>query len=299
MFKRHFKGWILTALISILVLVGVGNSELYINGIKTLGSIVIDGTLYVSGTARFGTDTGAGQVNITPASAIDGLAITMGANAARGIYVTNTDATHTTPLVFIDQNETAGAAAYALHVDSENAAGPAVFADGTATGGDLRLGSSVITVGSGAGITVNQPGNANSQLYKVTTTYAAYTDADTTKGIVIATLPAKTKIVGFYADTTAAYTGGITNAATLVVGITAESAAEIIASHNVFAGAILAGDADAEMGTSITRAAAIQGGYMPSWTGTTAIYATLVIVNDILSNLTAGSTTFYIQTERY
>ena len=156
-----------------------------------------------------------------------------------------------------------------------------------------------ITAGSGSGITVNSTGNVNSQLYKVTTTYAAYTDADTTKGIVIATLPAKTKIVGFYADTTAAYTGGATNAATLVVGITAESAAEIIASHDVFAGAILAGDADAEMGTSMTRAAAIQGGYLPSWSGTTAIYATLVIVNDITSNLTAGSTTFYIQTERY
>lgn len=40
MIKRHFKGWILTALVSILCLVGVGNSELYINGIKTLGDIV-------------------------------------------------------------------------------------------------------------------------------------------------------------------------------------------------------------------------------------------------------------------
>uniref|UniRef100_A0A6M3INS2 Uncharacterized protein n=1 Tax=viral metagenome TaxID=1070528 RepID=A0A6M3INS2_9ZZZZ len=165
--------------------------------------------------------------------------------------------------------------------------------------GELHATRAAITVGSGAGITVNVTGDLNRQLYKVTTTYAAYTDADTTKGIVIATLPAKMKIVGFYADTTAAYTGGATNAATMVVGITAESAAEIIASHNVFAGAILAGDADTEMGTSMTRAAAIQGGYMPSWTGTTAIYATLVIVNDILSNLTAGSTTFYIETEQF
>jgi len=62
---------------------------------------------------------------------------------------------------------------------------------------------------------------------------------------------------------------------------------------------VTSGLADADMGTSMTRAAAIQGGYMPSWTGTTAIYATLVIVNDILSNLTAGSTTFYIETEQF
>ena len=165
--------------------------------------------------------------------------------------------------------------------------------------GELHATRAAITVGSGAGITVDVTGDLNRQLYKVTTTYAAYTDSDTTKGIVIATLPAKMKIVGFYADTTTQYTGGATNAATMVVGITAESAAEIIASHNVFAAPILAGDADAEMGTSMTRAAAIQGGYLPSWTGTTAIYATLVIVNDILSNLTAGSTTFYIETEQF
>jgi len=95
--------------------------------------------------------------------------------------------------------------------------------------GELHATRAAITVGSGAGITVNVTGDLNRQLYKVTTTYAAYTDADTTKGIVIATLPAKMKIVGFYADTTAAYTGGATNAATMVVGITAESAAEIIA----------------------------------------------------------------------
>ena len=186
-----------------------------------------------------------------------------------------------------------GAGTIKLNVNDTNTA---VLVDST---GNVKNVGAAITVGSGDGITVDITGNLNRQLYKVTTTYAAYTDADTTKGIVIATLPAKMKIVGFYADTTAAYTGGTTNAATMVVGITAESAAEIIASHNVFAGAILAGDADADMGTSMTRAAAIQGGYMPSWTGTTAIYATLVIVNDILSNLTAGSTTFYIETEQF
>lgn len=163
----------------------------------------------------------------------------------------------------------------------------------------LSITSENITAGAGTGITVNRVGHVNTQLYKVTTTYAAYTDSDATKGIVIATLPAKTKIVGFYSDTTVKYTGGSTDAATMVVGITSESAAEIIASHDVYAAAILVGDADADMGTAMTRAAAIQGGYLPSWTGTTAIYATLAITSDVLSNLTTGSTTFYIETERY
>ena len=204
------------------------------------------------------------------------------------------------PVPFVWVNETTNKA-YLL---TDNAAGAAVWLDLIATAGSpsfvtISLTNELITAGSGTGITVNSTGNVNSQLYKVTTTYAAYSDSDTTKGIVICTLPAKTKILSVYADTTAKYTGGSTDAATIVVGITSESAAEIIASHDVFSGATTVGLADADMGTAMTRAAAIQGGYLPSWTGTTAIYATLVIATDILSNLTTGSTTFYIETERY
>lgn len=170
----------------------------------------------------------------------------------------------------------------------------------TATGtGHVKLPTENITAGSGTGVTVNSAGHLNRQVYKVTTTYAAYTDTDTKKGIVIATLPAKTKIVGFYADTTTPYTGGTISAATLIVGITAEDAGEILASHDVLSGAVTKGLADADMGTSMTRAAAIQGGYLPSWTGTTAIYATINTTNGNTSALTAGSTTFYIVTERY
>jgi len=165
--------------------------------------------------------------------------------------------------------------------------------------GKLRNGVDRITVGSGTGITVIGAGNINRQLYRVTTTYAAYTDSDTTKGIVIATLPAKMKIVSVYADTTTPYTGGTVSAATLEVGITAEGAAEIIAVHDVKSAAVTKGLADADMGTGMTRAAQIQSGYTPSWTGTTAIYATIDTTEGNLNALTAGSTTFYIETEQY
>jgi len=165
--------------------------------------------------------------------------------------------------------------------------------------GQVKNTAANITVGSGTGITVNSTGNLNRQVYQVTTTYDAYTDIDTTKGIVIATLPAKTKLVGVYADTTTKYLGGAVNAATLEVGITAEGAAEILAAHNVFTAAILSGLADAEMGTSMTRAAAIQGGYLPSWTGTTAIYATIDTTAGNLNALTQGVTVFYLVTERF
>lgn len=167
------------------------------------------------------------------------------------------------------------------------------------SGSVLAIGASNPTSGAGTGITVNSTGHLNRQTYKVTTTYAAYSDTDTTKGVVIATLPAKMKIVGFYADTTAAYTGGAVTAATLKVGITAEDAAEIIASHDVFSGVVTKGLADADMGTSMTRAAQIQGGYLPSWSGTTAIYATINTTTANTNALTAGSTTFYLVTEQF
>ena len=164
--------------------------------------------------------------------------------------------------------------------------------------GLLKNTASVITSGSGTGVTVNHTGAVIQQIYKVTTTYAAYSDTDTTKGIVIATLPAKTRLIACYAETTAAYTGGAVSAATLEVGITAEGAAEIIATHDVFSGAVTKGLADADMGTGMTRAAQIQGAYTPSFTGTTAIYATIDTTTANTNALTAGSTTFYLITER-
>jgi len=182
---------------------------------------------------------------------------------------------------------------------SGNTGGGTINMVSSQANGDLTITNRAITVGSGTGITVNTTANVNAIVYKVTTTYGAYTDSDTTKGIVICTLPAKTKIVGVYADTTAAYTGGAVSATTLRVGITAEDAAEVIADHDVKTAVVTKGLADADMGTSMTRAAAIQGGYLPSWSSTTAIYATINTTTANTSALTAGSTTFYIETERY
>jgi len=167
--------------------------------------------------------------------------------------------------------------------------------------GQLKNTASAITSGSGTGVTVNHTGAVIQQVYKVTTTYAAYSDSDLTKGIVIATLPAKTRLIAAYADTTVAYAGTSITAATLEIGVTAEGAAEIIATHDVFAGVTTKGLADADMGTGMTRAAQIQGAYTPSFTGTTAVYATIDATTGAattLANLTAGSTTFYLITEK-
>jgi hypothetical protein len=179
------------------------------------------------------------------------------------------------------------------------AATTGLAADDVIVGGSLGINDQKITAGAGTGVTVVNSSLVNRQIYKVTTAYTAYSDSDTTKGIVIATLPAKMKVVGFYADTTAAYSGGTVSAATLEVGITAEGAAEIIATHDVKTAAVTKGLADADMGTGMTRAAQIQGGYLPSWAGTTAIYATIDTTDGNTNALTAGSTTFYIETEQF
>jgi len=155
-----------------------------------------------------------------------------------------------------------------------------------------------ITAGSGTGLTVNSTGNVNRQVYKVTVTYAGFSAAATTADKTIATLPAKTKIVGFYADTTAAFTGGAVSATALTVGKSA-GGVEYIATHDVLSAAIVRGLADADMGTELTRAAAIQGGAIVNWAATTTVSARITTTTANTNALTAGSVTFYIVTERY
>lgn len=164
--------------------------------------------------------------------------------------------------------------------------------------GPVGITSANITAGTGTGLTVNSAGNVNRQVYKVTLTYAGLAAADLTADHVIATLPAKTKLVAIYADTTVPYTGGAVSAATLKVGKTT-GGAEYIASHDVWTGAVTKGLADADMGTSMTRAAAIQGGDLPSWTATTDVSVRLTTVTANTNALTAGSTTYYLVCERY
>ncbi len=136
------------------------------------------------------------------------------------------------------------------------------------------------------------------KLIKIVKNYAHFTDTDAKKGIVLTRLSPGVKILAAYADTTVKYLGGAINAVTLRVGIAAEDAAEIIASHDVFADPVTKGLADADMGTGMTRAAAIQGGYLPSWTLPKDVYATINTTNGNCNALTQGSTSFYFIIEK-
>lgn len=155
-----------------------------------------------------------------------------------------------------------------------------------------------ITAGTGTGLTVNSAGNLVRQVYKVTITYAALATAGATSDKVIATLPAKTKIVAMYADTTAAYSGGTVSSVAMIVGNTT-GGAQYIATHDVKTAAIVRGLIEADMGTELLLAAKIQDGGVMSWTATTPVSVRITCGTDTCNHLTAGSTTFYIVTERY
>jgi hypothetical protein len=162
--------------------------------------------------------------------------------------------------------------------------------------GSLSVNGAAITPGSGTGLTVDDRAKVRKVTYKVTVTFQALSAAATTADKTIATLPAKTRVLAVYADTTTKYIGGGVTAASLILG-TSVGGAELIATHDVFTASITRGLADADMGTLMTRAARIQGGAMPSFTGTTNVSARLTTTTANTDQLTQGSTTFYIETE--
>lgn len=169
---------------------------------------------------------------------------------------------------------------------------------GTPTFAELNLSNRQITTGSGAGFTLNAIGYVPRQVYKATLTYLAFPAGALTADFVLATLPAKTRIINIVADTTAAYTGASITQCHMIVG-NATGGAQYLASADVLTAPVTKGLADADMGTELTRAAQINGGGVVSWSGTTPVSVRITCVGANCSALATGSTTFYIITERF
>jgi hypothetical protein len=184
-----------------------------------------------------------------------------------------------------------------LPVFTASAAG--IFFPGYVMATDGYFTNKQITAGAGTGLTVDTAGALNRQVYKVTVDYTGFSAAATHAHHVIATLPAKTRIVGIIADTTAAYSGGAVSACTLEVGKTTDTGIEYILLHDVKTTAVVKGLVDGDLGESLIHDHAVQGGDLPSWTTTTDITATIRTTDANTSALGAGSTTFYITTERF
>lgn len=147
-----------------------------------------------------------------------------------------------------------------------------------------------------SGYTLNDSGSVRRLTYKATTTFTWFSTAGTTADKTLCTLPAKARIVAVYADTTIKYVGGAVATCTLKLGSTV-GGAQILAVHDVFTAAVTKGLADADLGSSMTRAAAIQGGFLPSFTATTTVTAEMITTGANVSALTQGSTTWYIECE--
>jgi hypothetical protein len=156
--------------------------------------------------------------------------------------------------------------------------------------------TSVTPIAAATGRDVYYNGDMRRGCYRVAVSDAGWTKpAALTEDLALLSIPAKARITSIVADTLYAYWASGAASITLRVGTTA-GGQQLIADHDVFTAAVTKGLADADLGTSINRANAVQGGYIPSWTASTTIYARLTAdVN--LSGLAAGQTFYYVCVE--
>lgn len=167
---------------------------------------------------------------------------------------------------------------------------------------NVSVAAARIAPGSGTGVTVNDAGSVRRVVYKATVTYAQFIAAAVTADWTIATLPAKTRLIGVYADVTQAFVcASVCTTGTLSATVgTSAGGSDVLASFDADAATALFGDADGELGTGLTRAAAIQGSLL-SWAGTIVTMrltsGTGNLGSGSATNLNAGSITFYLITE--
>jgi hypothetical protein len=161
-----------------------------------------------------------------------------------------------------------------------------------------------VTPGSGTGVTVNVVGEVRRVVYKVTVAYTQFVANGVTADLTIATLPAKTRLVGVYADlvTTFACTDTCTSSTLSMTVGTAAGGTEILGSFDVDSTAAVFGDADGELGSSVNAAARVQDAYIASWSTTQIITARLTsntgnIGTGTATHLSKGSVTFYLISE--
>jgi hypothetical protein len=143
-----------------------------------------------------------------------------------------------------------------------NGANAQTFQVGPTTAYASLQSGSVITPGSATGLTVNEFGVSNTLVYKVTLAQTAFVCAAVTCDVTIGTLPANTRVVSIDAKiaTVFACTATCTSSTLSMIVGRGSGGSEYLASLDADAATSWFGDADAEMGTLMTRAAAIQGG---------------------------------------
>lgn len=171
--------------------------------------------------------------------------------------------------------------------------------------GDIQAASELVTAGSGTGITVNSVGVVTTHVYKVTASSTAFVTAGVTSDITIATLPAKTILLGVYAELATTFAcASVCTTGTLSFTLGSSAGGnDVLVSFDADAATARFGLVDTDLGTAMTRATAVQGGKLFSWTTTTPMSLRLTsgtgnLGNGTVTNLSQGSITFYLLTAK-
>ncbi len=164
--------------------------------------------------------------------------------------------------------------------------------------------ASDVTASEAAGVTSELNGRQTRGLLKVTVAKEAFTAAAQAEAVVLATLPAKARVVSCVVDVTE---GFVLDAAamTLEVGVDDGDTPDpdaLIVSAAVGTDDTQLGLADADLGAGLAAATAVQGGTVPNWAGTADVTLTLTSDDEDLGDgdvtaLTAGSVTIYLVVE--
>lgn len=169
----------------------------------------------------------------------------------------------------------------------------------------IQLVSPAITVASGTGITLVNPGEVREIVYKVTIDKSAFGCAAVTCDLTIATLPAKTFVKHIIVDLNSLFScTAVCTSSTLSVTLGKTTGGnEYLISFDADASLTQFGDSAGELGASLTEATVpTANGDLASWTSATAVSLRLtsgtgnIGSGGVGTNLAAGSMTFYITT---
>lgn len=166
---------------------------------------------------------------------------------------------------------------------------------------------SVLATGA-AGLTVNSTGKIGPTWYSVTVPRTVINAAAVTQDITLAVIPAKTVIHRVIADVTQAFACTAVCTSSTLSATTGKTAGgnEYLLSYDADLAAAVFGDAIAEMGASLTAATTPVSsgvGDIPSWSANTNLTMRFTsgtgnLGDGTVSNLSAGSITFYILANR-
>lgn len=148
------------------------------------------------------------------------------------------------------------------------------------------------TAGSGTGISGASTSYGRNVVHKITVGFTALQNASTSKDVTLWVLPAKSRVLRVISDVTAAFTGGSISAVAMVCG-RAAGGDQYLLTHSVLSGTGARGTQQTELGAGVVGGTGFSSDII--WTTTTTVQARFTSTSADLSDLTTGSTTFYIE----